>query len=301
MKSSIVAPLLSLLLIPAVDAATVVDETRPVAPDAMIEVENVAGSVRIRAGQGDRVRVTGTLGDGVKGLIIDGSQKRLRIKVDYPNTSGWGWWGGGRVDDSDIELELPPGVELKAETVSASIEVEGLTGKRIDLESVSGKVTFRGAPEVLEATAVSGDIRVETNGSRDVTLESVSGRVELAGPVSGRLEAESVSGRIRLAPQGTPSSIQASGVSGDIDIQAALAPGGRLSAESLSGSLTVTLPKSTSARLSASSFSGSIRSDVGTVEKEEFGPGSSLKAALGSGDGKIDLESFSGAVRIKIE
>ena len=79
--------------------------------------------------------------------------------------------------------------------------------------------------------------------------------------------------------------IDASVVSGDVELEAALADGGRLAAETLSGQLRISLPKDTSARLRASSFSGSIKSDAGTVEKEEYGPGSSLKATLGDGKG----------------
>jgi len=208
---------------------------------------------------------------------------------------------GGRVTDSELVIELPRGVQLSVETVSASILVTGMGGSRVELESVSGQVEFEGSPQTLEISAVSGEVTVRSEGINDIALESVSGAISLAGTVGGKVRAESVSGRLRLEPEGALSDLQASVVSGDIDLRAALAPGGRISAESLSGNLMVRLPSATSARIDASSFSGSIRSDAGTVEKEEFGPGSSLKARLGDGDGQIRLESFSGKLQLKLE
>ena len=54
-----------------------------------------------------------------------------------------------------------------------------------------------------------------------------------------------------------------------------------------------------SARLRASSFSGSIRSDFGSVKEPEHGPGSSLDATSGSGDGQVKIQTFSGDIEIR--
>jgi DUF4097 and DUF4098 domain-containing protein YvlB len=304
MKILISLPLLLLLLVPpAAGAATTINERRAVAADAVIEVNNVAGSIRVRGSDRSDVHVTGKVGEGANGLVIEGDARRLQIRIDYPRSGGgWGgWWGGGVKSDSVLEVEVPHGVELKVGSVSASIEVSGISGRRAELESVSGRVTFAGGPDVLAVESVSGAINVESQGIRELTVETVSGRAAVAGPVGERLRAESVSGRLQLSPVGPLASVQASVVSGGIELSTALVPTGRLSAESLSGSLTVTLPRATSARLEASSFSGSIRSDAGTVEKESFGPGSSLKTTLGGGDGHVRLETFSGALRLRLE
>lgn len=302
MKLPTSAPLLALLLWAPAHAATPIDETRPVAADAVIEVENISGSIRVRGSARGDVRITGTVGEGAKGILIEGDERRLRVKVDYPKSGRWGgWWAGGERSDSVLELEVPEGVELEVEAVSATVDVEGVGGQRIGIESVSGDIHMAGAPRSLQVETVSGRVDVRAGGIREVGLESVSGRLTLAGPVGERLSAESVSGAIDLQPEGALQSVQASVVSGGIDLRTALAPNGRLNAESLSGELSVVLPKSTSARLKASSFSGSIKSDAGEVEKEEFGPGSSLSTTLGDGDGEIRLESFSGTLRLRLE
>jgi hypothetical protein len=304
MKALLCVPLLLwLLAAPPADAATPIDERRAVAADAVVEVNNVAGTIRVRGSNRSDVHVTGSVGEGANGLVIESDARRLQIRIDYPRTGGgWGgWWGGSVKGDSVLEVEVPEGVSLKVESVSASIEVSGVRGRRAEVESVSGRLRFAGRPQVLAIESVSGGIDVVSEGIGELSAETVSGSVKLSGPVGERLRAESVSGRLELEPTGALRSVEVSVVSGGVDLKTALAPAGRLSAESLSGSLAVTLPRDTSARLEASSFSGSIRSDAGTVEKETFGPGSSLKATLGSGDGQVRLETFSGALRLRLE
>jgi predicted membrane protein len=67
----------------------------------------------------------------------------------------------------------------------------------------------------------------------------------------------------------------------------------------MSGNVQLQLPANTSANLHASSFSGDLRSDFGTAKKPEHGPGSSLDARLGDGAGKINIETFSGDLRVR--
>ncbi|MGL4693366.1 MAG: DUF4097 family beta strand repeat-containing protein, partial [Stenotrophomonas maltophilia] len=55
-----------------------------------------------------------------------------------------------------------------------------------------------------------------------------------------------------------------------------------------------------SAQLNVKTFSGGIQSDAGQVEKPRYGPGSSLDARLGSGDGDISINSHSGSVRVSL-
>ena len=67
----------------------------------------------------------------------------------------------------------------------------------------------------------------------------------------------------------------------------------------MSGDVQLQLPAATSAALHASSFSGDLRSDFGTPRQADHGPGSSLDARLGDGQGRINIETFSGDLRIR--
>jgi DUF4097 and DUF4098 domain-containing protein YvlB len=78
-----------------------------------------------------------------------------------------------------------------------------------------------------------------------------------------------------------------------------LASGGTMSIDSMSGDLQLQFPASLSSNVHASTFSGDLRSDFGTPKQPEHGPGSTLDAVAGSGNGKISIETFSGDLRIR--
>ena len=67
----------------------------------------------------------------------------------------------------------------------------------------------------------------------------------------------------------------------------------------MSGDVQLRLPADTSATLHASSFSGDLHSDFGTPTQAEHGPGSLLDARLGTGEGTIHIETFSGDLRVR--
>jgi DUF4097 and DUF4098 domain-containing protein YvlB len=292
-----------LLLAPPVIAEERIDERRPLAADATVEIQNMQGSIVVTGGDRADVVIRGQLGEGARKLLIEGDDKRLKIKVDYPDSGGgWrGWWGGGSLGDTDLRIELPRGVSLTASSVSASIEVEDVDGPRLTLETVSGRLRATSASREVEADSVSGDLTLQLSAADQVDLESVSGDIELRGSVVGRIKAEAVSGDLDLQLQGQLKDARISVVSGDVLLDAALASSGRAVVNSLSGDVVVTLPRTVSAALRIETFSGRIESEVGKVEKEEYGPGAKLSHRLGDGDGELRLESFSGNVRFRLK
>lgn len=283
-------------------AATPVDETRPLDPDGRVTINNLKGRISVRTWDRAEVRVTGTLGEGVEKVAIDGSRGSLDIKVVYPNSGDglFGWWGRERGGPSEIEVTIPVKAEVSAQGVSADIDIRDVQGSRLSAQSVSGGIEATGAPGEASFQSVSGSVRSVLDGS-SVSAETVSGGIDIEGRPGDRIEVESVSGDIRVTA-GKLRRFDASTVSGSLDMEiGALARGGRITAETLSGRLELMLPASTSATLSIETFSGSIRSDAGEVKKPRHGPGASLDARLGDGDGEIRLESFSGSVRVRMQ
>ena len=278
-------------------AATPINETRPLSATGHVSIDNLKGTVTVRTWDRPEVRIAGSLGEGVEKLEIEGSGERLTIHVRYPERDGWFNWGGSKGEPTDLEVTVPSAAGLKVSGVSADINVTGTGGERLRLETVSGDLTVRGA-RAAEANfeSVSGNVDAEID-SRSTSAETVSGDLRLRGAIGGRVELESVSGDLGLRA-GTLERLEASSVSGDADLQLALAPGARVNAETLSGNLTLRLPANASGRIQAESFSGSIRSPVGEVVTEEYGPGSSLEGTLGDGSADLRLESFSGDIRI---
>ncbi|MGB5401098.1 MAG: hypothetical protein WBO71_12855, partial [Thermoanaerobaculia bacterium] len=118
-----------------------VDVTKSASATPTVEIENLAGSVKIHGWDREEIKVTGVLGDDTDGLDFSGSNDNFDIEVEIPDSYG----RRHRDLDSDLEIWLPAGSSLAIETVSASIRVSGVNG-RLELESVSGEVTVDGAP-----------------------------------------------------------------------------------------------------------------------------------------------------------
>jgi len=289
------------LVLPIAFAATPFDETRALNPDADVSLDNRTGRIVVTTWDRAEIRVAGKRGDGTKALLIEGDVSDLSVKIEYPESRSWfGGWGGGDAGDSELLVTLPTGVRLSVDTVSASVEVQGVAGKELSIDNVSGDVVVDTGANEIAISTVSGDQRI-TARSNEVNLETVSGDVSLSGELSGRVSIEAVSGKLSLNTMSAAKQVSAGVVSGDIKLRTGLQPGGRITAESLSGDLEVILPAGISAKVEASSFTGTIHTDQGKVDTEEHGPGSSLSATFGSGDGRIELETFSGDLRLRQE
>jgi DUF4097 and DUF4098 domain-containing protein YvlB len=279
-------------------AGTPINQTRALNADGSVSISNVAGRITVRTWDQPQVKISGTLGAGVEKLVVEGDAGSLTIEVKYPERSGWGWGDRGkRVEDTILEVTLPKKASVDVSAVSAEVDVQGLFGRRLDIDSVSGDVVVsKSALGEADFEAVSGDIDAWVD-TADLSVSTVSGDAKVHGAITGDVELESVSGSVSLAAR-TLRRLKLSSVSGDADVSVALADGARLDGESVSGNITVRLPAATSARLSLESFSGDITSPVGEVEEEEHGPGRSLDAKMGGGSALVDVETLSGDIRI---
>jgi hypothetical protein len=102
---------------------------------------------------------------------------------------------------TDLEVVVPPGVDVTAESRSGDVEAERLRG-RIRLRTDAGDVRAEDVrPVSLSAYAVAGDVRV---GVRNAPLRIVAltdaGDVEIAVPMNRqyRLDAEYARGELRV-------------------------------------------------------------------------------------------------------
>ena len=292
-------PLLMATLLAAGNAlaGAPIHESRAVSVDARIEVSNIKGVVSIGAWDKSEVAISGTLGDGAKALAVEGGGDHLTIKVVPPENRGWFSWGADtRMGDTLLDIKVPKMAEVKVEVVSADVTLAGVAGRSLDVNGVSGKLRLDSGAKSVEIASVSGDI--DLAGSADhAHLETVSGNIRAHG-LNGQIKLETVSGDID-AQGGTYREINAGTVSGDINLHGNPAGSARVDVETMSGDVHLTLPADASMRLRASSFSGSIRSDFGSVKEPEHGPGSSLDATSGAGDGQVKIETFSGDIEIR--
>jgi len=280
-------------------AGTPINQTKSVDADATVEISNVKGSVTVSAWDKNEVAITGTLGDGSRGLTVEGGGGHLEVKVEGPDKSkSWFNWGSDSgMQETTLELKVPRKASLEIDVVSATVTVNEVAGRSMSVDSVSGRVKVDSPAAKVRVDAVSADVEF-TGKSDDANIETVSGDVQIRG-VGGRVHGETVSGSIRIeGAQPHPTKLVQSAAS-DIEIRGALEKGGRVHVESMSGDVRLRFPGSLSARLEAKTFSGSIKSDFGQVEKPEHGPGEDLDVKLGDGDGDINIDTFSGDVSVQ--
>lgn len=283
---------LAALAFPAL-AATPINETRPLDPRGEVEVSNLKGRIEVRTWDRDEVGITGRLGKGVERLEIGDGGRKLQVRVRYPRNSR-------DSEPTTLVLQIPHHASLDVESVAAHVDVQGVAGSGLDIESVSGRVTAVGAPAKADIESVSGDLQLNLN-TPEVDVASVSGNIALRGRIGGRIEAETVSGNLDIDTRGERlSRLELSSVSGDAAIRAGLAEGGRFDFETVSGDVRLLLPGDASARVEAKTFSGDIDAPGANVVRARYGPGASMEHAWGGGRGGIAIETFSGDIRVRI-
>jgi hypothetical protein len=129
----------------------------------------------------------------------------------------------------------------------------------------------------FDGSTVNGEVTV-SGLSSDVRVSTVNGGIEVAS--SGTVEAKTVNGSITA-------STGAASWSGTLDFR------------TVNGSIRLTLPASAAAAVSAKTLNGDFRSDFPlTVEAGEWGP-KQVSGSIGSGGGRLNLETVNGEIEIR--
>src|SRR6266480_3958936 len=117
MPSKTVLSLAALLALAAPLAAAdqKVEATRSASAEALVEIENPAGSVHVIGWEKSEVHVSGELGAGASGLDFTGSGKRVRVGVDTERNPH------GVV--SSLEIHVPARARVQVESFAGSITV----------------------------------------------------------------------------------------------------------------------------------------------------------------------------------
>jgi DUF4097 and DUF4098 domain-containing protein YvlB len=127
--------------------------------------------------------------------------------------------------DVDYVISVPTGTDLMIHTLAGDIQVRTVTGD-VRLQATSGDITVTDVkPRDLDVTTISGDIRIEQADTERVEVESTSGDIDYRGKLArnGRYQLHSTSGDIRVAPEGgTGFDVEASTFNGDFTSDFAL-------------------------------------------------------------------------------
>lgn len=175
-----------------------------------------------------------------------------------------------------VSLAVPAGSEVKVGTVSADVTVSGISG-RVGVHGASGETTLVGLSGRTDANTVSGNVDAQSV-SGELRVHSVSGHLTVVAGTADRVQAKSVSGAVTL----------------DLDVETAA----DISVTTVSGPVGVRLPSLADTRVEAGTTSGDISSTFEELTVGGTWGARKLSGQLGSGTGKLQVTTVSGAVTV---
>jgi len=302
-------------------AGDLIDETRNVDADAIIDVELVNGSVTLTGWDQNRFHVSGELSDAADGYELREVAGGIRFEEEIDRRRFNNCWAfGNRCDPgewADLDIQLPHGSVLRFAGTNVEVTVEGLNGST-DIEVVNGDVYATHLSGTVKLETVNGDIDA-TELSGRVSLETVNGNIDDRGSRGPRLSlnttngdidsttasasvsAETVNGDIEL-DTGPVDELDLSTVGGHLEADVALNEQGEININSVHGRIELTLPTSISARFNVStSANGRITNDLSDDEpqrRNRYVNSKELEFTLGSGAGDVSISTVSGNVTL---
>jgi Putative adhesin len=179
-----------------------VDETRPLAANGELSLENTNGSVRLVGWDEAKVRIEAVKRARSERALeelkveIEGEGERLSVRTVYPRPRSW-MGGAGSVE---YRVSVPRGARVRVSTVNGRMEVSGVLGS-VRATTVNGSVDLTGVGGRVEASAVNGGVevdvaRVDPSGRSAVSSTNGSVRLTLPRDVAADVEARTVNGSV---------------------------------------------------------------------------------------------------------
>jgi DUF4097 and DUF4098 domain-containing protein YvlB len=252
-----------------------------VASGGAVTITNNAGSVGLKAGSGHQ-------------LVVAYAAQSNKMEVDQTSTNDH-----GRIeitahalpdqkptaDESrvDFEISVPAGVSVTVNTATATITAENLSGD-ISLSSDTGLIT---AHDLAKS---------------NVQVRTVTGGVSLSNLIGSHVDVISSAGAVKLSNVNGPKVKVGTG-SGNITYTGDCSGMGNYVLTTHSGAIDMSLPQAASVDITARSVSGDVQNDFPLSQKSHtsFTPqaGRSFAGTSNSGASSVQLQSFSGKIRVK--
>lgn len=281
-------------------------KTEALAVNGTLSLSNISGQIEVMTWKEAQVKIeavkTSKAGSLAKAkenaalvtIEVTKEADLVRVETKYPKRSG-GFWGGDSINVSvDYKIWVPDQAAVEVKSVSGDVHVAPVGGKA-KVNSVSGNVDVLGAAGA-DIELVSGDLVLE-NIAGDAFIKAVSGNID-ATKIKGSVEAEVVSGDIKLLDVSEAMTVSAKSVSGNITYAGKIKAGGRYEIKTHSGDVRMTIPADSAFDFEANTFSGDIDTDfeiqvVGKISPRE------IHGTVGKGGATVKLKSFSGNVDLK--
>ena len=191
--------------------------------------------------------------------------------------------------DAKIQLRIPVGSRLEVTTVGARIGVYGLGG-RAQLRSASGLVEMVAARGPAEIHSVSGAVKYAGTGvPTTLHVETLSGRIDVRN-AAGILDAQSTVGAVHVDAV-LADRIHVQATNGRAEVDARLSPQADVRVESFGGAVQARLVAEAGYRYDVGTQGGAFLTCFGRSERGTTGQ-------VGAGVATVRLRSFGSAIRL---
>jgi DUF4097 and DUF4098 domain-containing protein YvlB len=217
-----------------------------------------------------------------------GTEAHANLNVTIPSGKTVGIFTGvGRVDVSNVDGDL------MVDVGSADITAKGTRGS-LDLDTGSGDIRVDNAQGEINLDTGSGSVTLNGSKGGKLSIDTGSGDVIVSDATATTTEIDTGSGEIRI-DQISTSRLNLDTGSGDIRAALVSAPDD-IEIDTGSGSVTLRLPSDVSAMVDLDTGSGdfTVELPLTVTHKEE----SNLRGKLGSGRGRITIETGSGDISL---
>jgi DUF4097 and DUF4098 domain-containing protein YvlB len=252
-----------------------------IAAGGTLNIVNASGAVTLRSGNGHQAIVSYTVHSDKVEVDQNATENKQRVEfrthalADAKPTPD-----EARVD---YDVTVPAGISVNVTTTSAPIIAENLSGD-IGLSSETGQISVTHiARSHLHVRSLTAAVSL-----KDVTLSHVD--IQSAG---GTVKLDDVTGQ----------RVSVGTTSGDITYLGDCSGGGDYLFNTHSGAIDMKLPETASVDLTARSTNGSVENAFPMQEKPHhtfpMQQGRSFSGTSHSGSSSVELQSFSGKIRVK--
>lgn len=247
-------------------------------PVTALSVRIVNGTVNVVGTDEPTARLEVT---GIEGPPLIVTQKDGVLTVTYEDLAWQGllkWFDRkGWHRHAAVSLAVPAGSAVEVGVVGAGAFVSGMRG-RTDVRGVTGDTTLVGLAGPVGAETVSGNVEAQAV-TGDLRFHSVSGDLTVVEGAGASVRAESVSGDmvLDLDPNGKPTDIRLTTVSGEIAIR---------------------LPHPADAKVEANTASGSVSNGFEDLRVNGQWGSKRITGTLGSGTGTLKATTVSGSIAL---
>uniref|UniRef100_A0AAU2VPA4 DUF4097 family beta strand repeat-containing protein n=1 Tax=Streptomyces sp. NBC_00008 TaxID=2903610 RepID=A0AAU2VPA4_9ACTN len=247
-------------------------------PVTALSVRIVNGTVNVVGTDEPTARLEVT---GIEGPPLIVTQKDGVLTVTYEDLAWQGllkWFDRkGWHRHAAVSLAVPAGSAVEVGVVGAGAFVSGMRG-RTDVRGVTGDTTLVGLAGPVGAETVSGNVEAQAV-TGDLRFHSVSGDLTVVEGAGASVRAESVSGDmvLDLDPNGKPTDIRLTTVSGEVAIR---------------------LPHPADAKVEANTASGSVSNGFEDLRVNGQWGAKRITGTLGSGTGTLKATTVSGSIAL---